>query len=182
MWSLFATWNLTIHTKIVWKRGEIAPKEQFRFYSTIFLLYLYFKEPNYIFICEMWLFDLFFLNSANLICRGRDVSKYFRESLDFEILRVDCMPGRVRGLKRLRGRNIALNFDTPQNCYYMIGPHRIIYATNDNKSNIITKIKGNTTCGETEHMTLQIRRNVIIWKFRIWNIFHHLHIIRKYLM
>ena len=29
----------------------------------------------------MWLFKLFFLNSANLICRGTDISKYFRESL-----------------------------------------------------------------------------------------------------
>ena len=34
------------------------------------------------FICEMWLFDLsFFLNSANLIYRDTDISKYFRESL-----------------------------------------------------------------------------------------------------
>ena len=30
----------------------------------------------------MWLCDLFlFLNSANQICRGTDISKYFRESL-----------------------------------------------------------------------------------------------------
>ena len=29
----------------------------------------------------MWLIELFFLNSANLICRGMDISKYFRESL-----------------------------------------------------------------------------------------------------
>ena len=30
----------------------------------------------------MWLFDLsFLLNSANLICRDTDISKYFRESL-----------------------------------------------------------------------------------------------------
>ena len=29
----------------------------------------------------MWLFELFFLNSANLICRGMDISKYFRGSL-----------------------------------------------------------------------------------------------------
>ena len=51
--------------------------------STIFSVYLYFQESNYIFICEMWLFDLsfFFLNSANLICRDTDISKYFRESL-----------------------------------------------------------------------------------------------------
>ena len=33
----------------------------------------------------MWLFDLFYFsfNSANLICRGTDISKYFRESLGF---------------------------------------------------------------------------------------------------
>ena len=66
----------------MWKRGEIAPKEQFLLISTIFSVYLYFQESNYIFICEMWLFDLsFFLNSANLICRDTDISKYFRESL-----------------------------------------------------------------------------------------------------
>ena len=29
----------------------------------------------------MWLFELFFLNSANLICRGTDISRYFRKSL-----------------------------------------------------------------------------------------------------
>ena len=65
----------------MWKRGEIA-KEQFLLFSTIFSVYLYFQESNSTFICEMWLFDLsFFLNSANLICRDTDISKYFRESL-----------------------------------------------------------------------------------------------------
>ena len=66
----------------MWKRGEIAPEEQFLLFSTIFSVYLYFQVSNYIFICEMWLFDLsFFLNSANLISRDTDISKYFRESL-----------------------------------------------------------------------------------------------------
>ena len=69
----------------MWKRGEIAPKEQFLLFSTIFSVYLYFQDSNYIFICEMWLFDLsFFLNSANLICRDTDISKYFRESLGLQ--------------------------------------------------------------------------------------------------
>ena len=74
---------MTTGNKIMWKRGEIAaPKEQFLLFSTIFSVYLYFQESNYIFICEMWLFDLsFFLNSANLIRRNTDISKYFRESL-----------------------------------------------------------------------------------------------------
>ena len=46
----------------------------------------------------MWLFKLFFLNSANLICQGKDISKYFRESLGIRdnkstVLRVnnDCL-------------------------------------------------------------------------------------------
>ena len=29
----------------------------------------------------MWLFDLFFFNSATLICQGTDIWKYFREFL-----------------------------------------------------------------------------------------------------
>ena len=33
------------------------------------------------FICEICLFDWFFLNSANLICRSMDISKCFRGSL-----------------------------------------------------------------------------------------------------
>ena len=35
--------------------------------------------------------DIFCLNSANLICPGRDISKYFRVSLNFEITRVSCI-------------------------------------------------------------------------------------------
>ena len=65
IWSLFKHENLTIGNKILWKRGEIAPPQ----------------KSSYIYICEMWLFNLFFLNSANLICRGMDISKYFRQSL-----------------------------------------------------------------------------------------------------
>ena len=60
----------------MWKRGEIAPKEeQFLLFSTIFSVYLYFQESNYIFICEMWLFDLCISESP----------------LGFEITRVDCI-------------------------------------------------------------------------------------------
>ena len=66
----------------MWKREEIAPKEQFLLFSTLFSAYLYFQESHYIFVCEIGLFDLsFFLNSANLICRDTDISKYFRGSL-----------------------------------------------------------------------------------------------------
>ena len=43
------------------------------------------------YICEMWLFDSFFLNSANLIYRSTDIIKFFRGPFDFEITRVDCI-------------------------------------------------------------------------------------------
>ena len=44
--SLFKHENLTTCIKILWKGREIALKEP--------------QESNYIFICGMWLFDLFF--------------------------------------------------------------------------------------------------------------------------
>ena len=39
IWSLFKHENLTMGDKILWKRGEIASKEQFLLLSTIFLIY-----------------------------------------------------------------------------------------------------------------------------------------------
>ena len=59
IWSLFKHENPITSYKILWKRGEI-PKEQFLLFSTIFWIYLKLQESNYIFICEMWLFDSFF--------------------------------------------------------------------------------------------------------------------------
>ena len=40
IWSLPKHENLTTGKKIYWKRGEIAPKEQFLLFSTIFSNYL----------------------------------------------------------------------------------------------------------------------------------------------
>ena len=40
IWSLPKHENLTTGKKILWKRGEIAPKEQFLLFSTIFSIYL----------------------------------------------------------------------------------------------------------------------------------------------
>ena len=71
IWSLFKHENLTTGNKILWKRGEIAPQEQFLLFSTIFSIYLLLQESNYIFVCEMWLFDLFF----SQFCKS-DMSRY----------------------------------------------------------------------------------------------------------
>ena len=55
-------------------------RSNFSFFSTIFSIYLHLHESNYIFVkCACSIYS--FLNSANLICRGTDISKYFRGSL-----------------------------------------------------------------------------------------------------
>ena len=79
-WPMFKHESLTTGNKILSKRGEIAPKEQFLLFATIFSIYLKLQESNYIFICEMLLSRviLSFLNSANLICRATGISNYFR--------------------------------------------------------------------------------------------------------
>ena len=87
-WSLFSQGNVTTGNKIT--KYHNCGKEQFLLFSTIFSIYLQLQESNYTIICEMWLFDLFFLNSANLIYQCTDISNNFRESFGFEITRVDC--------------------------------------------------------------------------------------------
>ena len=51
IWSLLKNENLITGNKILWKRGEIAPKEQFLLFSTIFSTYVWLQESNYIYIC-----------------------------------------------------------------------------------------------------------------------------------
>ena len=77
IWSLFKNENLTTGNKILWKKGAISP-----LFHNIFNISLR-QGVKLRIICEMWLFDLFILNSANLVCRYTDISKYFR--LSFEI-------------------------------------------------------------------------------------------------
>ena len=75
IWSFVQRRNLTSDNKILWIRREIALlrsnfSEQFLPFSTIFSVYI-FKESNYIFICEIWLFYLYFPP----FCKS-DMSKY----------------------------------------------------------------------------------------------------------
>ena len=68
----------------MWKRENTAPKEQFLLFSTIFSIYL--LTSGVILHNHLWNIAvqfIFFLNSANMICWGMDISKYFRESLDW---------------------------------------------------------------------------------------------------
>ena len=58
----------------MWKRGEIAPK--------IFSIYLLTSGVKlHIYLLNAVVRFIVFLNSANLICRGTDISKHSRESL-----------------------------------------------------------------------------------------------------
>ena len=79
---------------ILWKRGEIASKaEQFLLFSTIVLIYARISNLRSQLHIHFWnvvIRFILFLNSTNSICRGTDISKYFRSPLDFEITRVDC--------------------------------------------------------------------------------------------
>ena len=73
----------------MWKRGEIAPKEQFLLFST--LLYIYIYIYIYIFLTSgvklhihllnMVVQFIVFLTLSTLICRSTDISKCFSESL-----------------------------------------------------------------------------------------------------
>ena len=83
IWSMLKHENLTTGNNILWKRGEITHKEQFLLFSTIFSQYFQYifdltSQITYIFANVV---VHFFLNSANLICRGKDISKYFRASI-----------------------------------------------------------------------------------------------------
>ena len=80
--------------------GEIAPEEQFLLFSTTFTMHLKLKESNYIFICEMWLFDLFFSSILQIWHVEVPISQSISECpLDFKIMRVNCIIYRPKGPK-----------------------------------------------------------------------------------
>ena len=61
--------------KIMWKRGEIAPKDYF--------IYIFLTSGVKLHIHLLYEIVQFivFLTLSTLICRGTDISKYFSESL-----------------------------------------------------------------------------------------------------
>ena len=66
----------------MWKRGEIAPKEQFLLFSTLFYIYISnFRSQLHIYLLNVVVKFIVFLTLSTLICRGTDISKYFNESL-----------------------------------------------------------------------------------------------------
>ena len=76
---------MTTRNKIMWKRGEIAPKEQFLLFSTLLYIYIYIYLTSgvklHIHLLKVVVQFIVFLTLSTLICRGTDISKYFSESL-----------------------------------------------------------------------------------------------------
>ena len=62
---------------------------EFLLFSRIFSIYIY--ESDYIFICEMWLFNLLFSPVLQIWYVDVRISRNVSESpLDFEITKVEC--------------------------------------------------------------------------------------------
>ena len=66
----------------MWKRGEIAPKEQFLLFSTLFYIYIFLTSgvKLHIHLLNVVVQFIVFLTLSTLICRGVDISKCFSES------------------------------------------------------------------------------------------------------
>ena len=66
----------------MWKRREIAPKEQFLLFSTFFIyIFLISGVKLHIHLLNVVVQFIVFLTLSTLICRGTDISKYFSECL-----------------------------------------------------------------------------------------------------
>ena len=83
IWSLPKHENLTTGKKYCGKEEKLLLRSNFSSFPQYFQYISNFKSP----ITHIYIFakcgcsNYFFLNSANLICRGTDISKYFRGSL-----------------------------------------------------------------------------------------------------
>ena len=81
IWFLLKHQNLTTGKKYCGKEDKLLLRSNFSPFPQYFQYISNFKSPiTYIFV-KCGCSNYFFLNSANLLCRGTDISKYFRESL-----------------------------------------------------------------------------------------------------
>ena len=66
----------------MWKRGEIAPEEQFLLFFTLFGIYIFnFRRQINIHLLNVVVQFIVFLTLSSLICRGKNISKCLSESL-----------------------------------------------------------------------------------------------------
>ena len=81
IWSLPKQETLTTGKTYCGKEEKLLLRSNFSSFSQYFQYICNFKSPvTHIFV-KCCCLSYFFLNSANLICRGTDISKYFREFL-----------------------------------------------------------------------------------------------------
>ena len=67
----------------MWKRGEIAPKEQFLLFFTLFyIIFLTSGVKLHIHLLNVVVQFIVFLTLSTLICRDTHISKCFSESLE----------------------------------------------------------------------------------------------------
>ena len=82
IWSLFEHEIMTTGNKIMWKRGEIAPRSNFSSFSHYYIyIFLTSGVKLHIHLLNMVVQFIVFLTLSTLICRGMDISKCFSESL-----------------------------------------------------------------------------------------------------
>ena len=66
----------------MWKRGEIAPQEQFLLFSSLFYISISYFRSQITYSFAKWVVQfIVFLTLSTLICRSTDISKCFSESL-----------------------------------------------------------------------------------------------------
>ena len=69
----------------MWKRGEIAPQEQFLLFFTLFYIYILYIYTSgvklHIHLLNVVVQFIVFLTLSTLICRSTDISKCFSEFL-----------------------------------------------------------------------------------------------------
>ena len=81
IWPLPRHENLTTGKKYCGKEEKLLLRSNFSSFPQYFRYISNFKSPiTYVFV-KYGCSNYFFLNSANLICRGTDISNYFGESL-----------------------------------------------------------------------------------------------------
>ena len=70
----------------MWKRGEIAPKEQFLLFSTLFYIYIFLTSgvKLHIHLLNVVVQFIVFHTLSTLICQSTD-------AMEFEITGVDCI-------------------------------------------------------------------------------------------
>ena len=91
VWSLLKNENLITSNKILWKRGEIAPKEQFLLFHNIFNICLTSRVQLHIHLLNA-VVRFIFSSSLQIWYVEVRISRSILESpLEFEIMRADCI-------------------------------------------------------------------------------------------